>query len=328
MSDVLGRRRMCLVFCFLYMLHCALHVSGSFSFLLLARVISGVATALLFSAFEAWMVSEHRKRFPNRNISDIFAIQTQGNALSAVVAGLIAQLSVMLGGYAAPMALAIPMLAYSASEVYRWPENVGSKSSNFFGVARKAIDTLNSNVARVGVLQCLFEGSMHVFVFLWTPCLQRAFDSQEVPNGLIFSLYMVCMMIGGWQCGPSSFWTPSLGITFAVAAASLMMPSVSYWSWGNLSAFCVFEWCVGCYFPQIAVLRSRYLCEETRSCTITLFRVPFNLIVVAVLLWGRYLPPEAMLRFASFALGLGALVFYSMKSAPPGKKDDKIVNEK
>merc|ERR1712124_229605 len=168
----------------------------------------------------------------------------------------------------------------------QWPENVGSKAKNMSQVARNVIAQLDTGVVRVGALQCAFEGSMHIFVFLWTPCLQVG--GQALPYGLVFSLYMVCMMIGGWQSSPSNYyWQPSLAAVFSVAAFALLVPSALQSVWWRLAGFCCFEWCVGCYFPQIALLRSELLHEQTRSATITLFRVPFNCIVVVTLLWGR-----------------------------------------
>mmetsp|Transcript_12247 Transcript_12247/g.38377 ORF Transcript_12247/g.38377 Transcript_12247/m.38377 type:complete len:403 (-) Transcript_12247:295-1503(-) len=310
MTDALGRRRMCLCFCALYTLHCAMHALSSLWVLLLARAVSGVATALLFSAFEAWMVAEHGRRFPGGDLAKVFALQTQGNALVAVAAGTVAQGAVWIAGYAAPFAVALPLLAYCSYEVCKWPENVGNGQGNLRAVAKSALATMDTVVARVGMLQCIFEASMHVFVFLWTPCLQRG--GLRVPHGLIFSLYMLCMMLGGRAC--SSGLRPSLGLVFAISACCLMVPSVSEALWCNLAAFCCFECCVGCYFPQIAFLRSQHLREESRSATMTLFRVPFNCIVVAVLIWGRSSPPQVLLGCASCALLLGAAMH---RTLPP-----------
>lgn len=320
MTDALGRRRMIHAFCALYMLHALMHAAQSFLVLLLARAISGVATALLFSAFEAWVVAEHRKRFPEADLGGLFAVQTQGNALAAVASGLAAQGAVALGGYAGPFAVAMPLLAFCAYEVGKWPENVGDKQHNLGRVVQTALGTMSSVVARVGLLQCLFEGSMHVFVFLWTPCLQRS--GLWVPHGLVFSLYMLCMMLGGRLC--SGRFRPPLGLVYGLGALALLTPSLTARLWPNLAAFCGFEFCVGCYFPQIALLRSEHLSEASRGATITFFRVPFNCIVVAVLIYGRSLPPQGMLLFASGALTLGSLAYWSLpkQAAAEGKTVD------
>lgn len=313
---MLGRKRMCLVFCALYTAHCVLHGLDNFHALLLARAISGVATSLLFSSFEAWMVAEHNKRFRGSSLAETFAVQTQGNAIVAVLAGLVAQVATFYGGYAAPMAIAIPFLAYSAKVILKWPENIGSNSSSFMEVASAVFKTTDLTVLQVGMIQCLFEGSMHVFVFLWTPCLQSG-NTQSLPSGVVFALYMLCTMLGGRQSSPSSRWQPSLGFVFMLAAFALSLPSISDIIWLRLAAFCCFEWCVGCYFPQIALLRSKFLHEETRGSTMTLFRVPFNCIVVAVLLWGRSTKPELLLCMASLSLLMGVLAYSSLPQTRP-----------
>lgn len=322
MSDAFGRRKMCLIFCLLYILHCLLHALNSFEALFLARAISGVATALLASSFEAWMVTEHRKRFDPEDLPETFALQTQANAFVAIIAGLVAQGAVEVAGVGAPFGVAVPLLGLCAREVASWPENVGIKSASLFMVAGRVASTMNSVILRVGALQCLFEGSMHVFVFLWTPCLQRG--GNKVPHGLIFSLYMVCMWFGGRQSSAHSKLRLPLGVVFSVAAVCLSIPSATDNLWLNLAAFCSFEWCVGCYFPQIAMLRSKYLDEQSRNATITLFRVPFNFIVVVVLVWGRTLPPPRMLLCTSAVLFLGALTFYTLPSDTNDAKKEHV----
>lgn len=61
--------------------------------LLLGRVLGGLSTSLLFSAFESWMVSEHRRRgYPEEWLPGTFAISSWGNGIMAIIAGFVAQL--------------------------------------------------------------------------------------------------------------------------------------------------------------------------------------------------------------------------------------------
>ena len=60
--DRYGRKRACLVYVALELLINSLEHFNHMSLLLLGRVLGGVSTSLLFSAFEAWMVTEHRRR--------------------------------------------------------------------------------------------------------------------------------------------------------------------------------------------------------------------------------------------------------------------------
>jgi hypothetical protein len=60
LADKLGRKRMALCFCIVYGASCATKLSPNFAILMVGRLLAGVATSLLFSVFEAWLVSEHK----------------------------------------------------------------------------------------------------------------------------------------------------------------------------------------------------------------------------------------------------------------------------
>ncbi len=60
LADKLGRKRMALCFCVVYGASCATKLSPNFAVLMAGRLLAGVATSLLFSVFEAWLVSEHK----------------------------------------------------------------------------------------------------------------------------------------------------------------------------------------------------------------------------------------------------------------------------
>jgi len=246
-------------------------------------------------------------------LSEMFAVQTQSNAVVAVVSGVVAQGCVELGGYAAPFGAAVPFLMLSAYQVHGWPENAGTRTRGFAAALNDVALAMDSLAMRVGLMQCLFEGSMHIFVFLWTPCLQR--DGQNVPHGIVFSLFMLCVMIGGRHASPSNSLRPSLALVFAFGAGCLAIPYAYQNSWLNLAAFCGFEWCCGNYFTQIASLRSRHLREESRGAMMTLIRAPLNFIVIGGMLFGRSLQPEKMLLMASGALVLGAVTHCTLTRA-------------
>lgn len=56
-----GRKRAALTYCITYTLGCLTKHFNSFWVLAGGRVLCGVATSLLFSAFESWLVAEHNK---------------------------------------------------------------------------------------------------------------------------------------------------------------------------------------------------------------------------------------------------------------------------
>jgi MFS family permease len=52
-----------------------------------------------------------------------------------------------------------------------------------------------------------------------------------------------------------------------------------------LIAFVLFEICCGVHFPCMGTLRSKYIPEESRSAVMNFFRIPLNLLVIAILKW-------------------------------------------
>jgi len=51
----------------------------------------------------------------------------------------------------------------------------------------------------------------------------------------------------------------------------------------QLLGFCVFEACVGIFWPSIMKMRSQYIPEEARSTIMNFFRIPLNIFVCIVL---------------------------------------------
>ena len=63
--DKFGRKRSCIIYCILEIMINWIEHYNDFRTLLLGRILGGISTNLLFSAFESWMATEHRKRgFP------------------------------------------------------------------------------------------------------------------------------------------------------------------------------------------------------------------------------------------------------------------------
>ena len=51
----------------------------------------------------------------------------------------------------------------------------------------------------------------------------------------------------------------------------------------QLVVFCVFELCVGIFWPSMMGMRAKYVPEDIRATIINIFRVPLNLFVCVVL---------------------------------------------
>jgi len=125
--DRYGRKRACLVYVALELLINSLEHFNHMSLLLVGRVLGGVSTSLLFSAFEAWMVTEHRRRgFPEEWIGLTFGRCAVWNGATAIVAGVAAQWAADWLGDIGPFKLAMALTALAGVLMLAWEENYGS----------------------------------------------------------------------------------------------------------------------------------------------------------------------------------------------------------
>ena len=213
--DRYGRKRACLVYVALELLINSLEHFNSMSLLLVGRVLGGVSTSLLFSAFEAWMVTEHRRRgFPEEWIGLTFGRCAVWNGATAIVAGVAAQLAADRLGDIGPFQAAMVLTALAGVLMLTWEENYGNaapaaKADKKAAQRRSDADGLlgawrvvrqSEELMLVGLCHNLFEGAMYVFVFNWVPTLAAAsggFGAFAPVQGLLFSCLMAAISIGG-----------------------------------------------------------------------------------------------------------------------------------
>ncbi|XP_074317667.1 uncharacterized protein LOC141653721 [Silene latifolia] len=334
LADKTGRKRACVTYCITYILSCVTKHSPQYRILMVGRILGGIATSLLFSAFESWLVAEHNKRgFEQQWLSLTFSKAIfLGNGLVAILAGLLGNLLVDTFGFgpvapfdAASCFLAIGMIVIISS----WPENFGDPSESkdlltqFRGAAVAIVS--DEKIALLGAIQSLFEGSMYTFVFLWTPALSP--NDEEIPHGFIFATFMLSSMLGSSFASrlmARSAKTESyMQIVFTISAASLTLPivtsflvapagvkggSITFAGCIQLLGFCVFESCVGIFWPSIMKMRSQYIPEEARSTIMNFFRIPLNIFVCIVLYNVEAFPITVMFGMCSLFLFLASIL--------------------
>ncbi|KAK9716705.1 hypothetical protein RND81_06G251800 [Saponaria officinalis] len=334
LADKTGRKRACVTYCITYILSCVTKHSPQYRILMLGRILGGIATSLLFSAFESWLVAEHNKRgFEQQWLSLTFSKAIfLGNGLVAILAGLLGNLLVHTFGFgpvapfdAASCFLAIGMIIIVSS----WPENFGdpSESKDLLTQFRGAAVAIASDekIALLGAIQSLFEGSMYTFVFLWTPALSP--NDEEIPHGFIFATFMLSSMLGSSFASrlmARSAKTESyMQLVFTISAASLTLPiitsflvapagvkggSITFAGCIQLLGFCVFESCVGIFWPSIMKMRSQYIPEEARSTIMNFFRIPLNIFVCIVLYNVEAFPMTVMFGMCSLFLFVASIL--------------------
>jgi len=307
-ADSIGRKRAILLYCFLYVVSCLTKHVNDFNMLLIGRVTGGIATSLLFSAFESWLASESitRHSFPQGLISYAFSMMYFVNYLVAAGTGLVSDHmvgAVSMKTIVGPVHVGGFLMVFDAAIVccivggiyvaLSWEENYGDSEGVVAQLTsfKKGVSMICTNLKLAmccGVV-ALFESSMYIFVFNWTPVLHHD-GADPPPFGMIFSTFMMSCMIGSSIFALCSHFKTKLVLFAAlcVACCAMLLPAGLGMSANNdpfnFWAFLIFEICCGLYFPAIGTLKADAVPEANRSTIYNLFRAPMNLIVVAVLL--------------------------------------------
>lgn len=309
--DKFGRKRSCIVYCVLEIMINILEHFDNFPVLIIGRIMGGVSTNLLFSAFESWMTTEHRKKgFPEEWLSRTYSMCSVGNGTMAIMAGIVAQVLEDAFGHIGPFQGAVALTCLALVLVLGWEENYGeehagdhstsSLSSNFFDGWRKTMS--DSRIWRIGLTQALSEGAMYTFVFMWVPTLLSLDPPGGVPTGCVFSSLMMSITIGGMlypalQSGVSKYLVAKessselcASLIYLLASASMAIPVMCvsvvstpspYCQEMILGSFIVVEFCVGLFMPVAGTLRSKYVPDSLQGAILNIFRLPLNAIVVS-----------------------------------------------
>jgi hypothetical protein len=332
-----------------YTMACFASHWSSFSVLLLGRICSGVATSLLHSTFEIWVVREHHKHgFKPDLLMNIFSQAAFfGNGVVAILSGIIAHILVEILdlGPRAPFDAAATILLSGGLFIFlTWSENVSTGSTQGSLVERVslALKLLAEKpvIALLGTTQALFEATIYIFVFLWTPALTP--NGEQIPNGLIFTSFMLSAMVGS-SLGDvllSSRSTRrlelSLPVVFALSAACLSVPALLIYVPSRLNSikdlfgklqilcFCGFETTVGITWPCLMALRAKYVPDGVQSMMITLFRIPLNILVCMVFSNASFFSAPSLFGICSFFLILCALCIRQLVKYSDDKTATKI----
>ncbi|KAK9908103.1 hypothetical protein WJX75_002781 [Coccomyxa subellipsoidea] len=338
LADKYGRKKAALAYVVMYTSGCVTKHFNDFNVLLAGRLFSGIATSLLNSAFESWLVAEHSKRNYDEDwLGGTFSASVfVGNGLMAILSGLAAHTLVeafSLGPVAPFDAAHAVLLLGGIVILLTWSENFGDEGketrASFLGQIWSAMRAIRKDpkIALLGAMQSLFETSMYTFVFLWTPALSP--NGEHLEHGLIFSCFMMACMAGSTIAGrllsdPRRYQVSHyMKTVYGCAALTLLVPVFFHWyapredeedskAWASsglswqakiqLIAFCAFEVLVGVFWPSMMKLRSQYVPEDQRATILNLFRIPLNLFVCLVLYNVANVPLSVMFGMCSLFL--------------------------
>ncbi|KAI6083627.1 DUF791-domain-containing protein [Hypoxylon rubiginosum] len=334
LADKHGRKFVCMMFCLLYAMSCFFTVMPVLPLLFLGRVLGGVSTSILFSVFDSWMVTNFRTlRLVDHgcDLSRTYATTSIVNSLSAIVGGLVSQgLVQVTGTYKAPFVLSAGLLWWALQLIWgHWVENFGTKDpeSSEASEKRSVWSTLRQpSILALGFASTMFEGSMYLFVFFWTPTIKSVQKSAgELPYGFIFSSFMASSMAAAlifnivMQKRPFKYTRLLIGILLAAnfCFAKLAGPKTedaTFW------LFCLFEACVGMYWPCTGYLKGHLVPDDVRAKVYSMLRIPLNIFVVLSLFiagdskhYAKVFSACSMLLTASF----GAVWAASLKESMP-----------
>jgi len=217
--DRIGRKKAAVLYCVLEILINQLEQYPILLGLVASRMIGGFTTNLLNSVFETWLDTEYRRRNLEKEKYEIIMRDSViVSNLAAIFSGYLAHVLAENFGACGPFRGAVfcttvALLVVSAV----WTENYGNHDGEetksmreYLGDAVSAFRADNK-MLRIGVIQGLSEGSIHIFIFLWSPALAelaRSFSSGggvrwgldshgEPAYGIIFGAFMAAGVLGG-----------------------------------------------------------------------------------------------------------------------------------
>ncbi|NXC06749.1 MFSD5 protein, partial [Orthonyx spaldingii] len=263
--DRFGRKKSYVLSLGLCSASCLLQLSRDFLALAAGRVLAGLGTSLLFSAFESWYVHEHLERhdFPAEWIPDTFSRVALWNSGLAVAAGLVAELVAegLVLGPVAPFLVSVPFLVLSGIFAGKnWDENYG-RNRPCGKACGEGLRSLVSDprALLLGLVQALVESILLIFAFLWTPVL----EPHGIPLGIAFSGFMAASAVGSalfrrsvtgrFQVQPLRL----LPVSVLLLALALLVLALPLYPPGDFLAVLVLQLSCGIYFPAMAFLRRR-----------------------------------------------------------------------
>ena len=178
--DGLGRKKGSLAFALMYSLSALSTKCGTLGWLFAGRVAGGIGTSLLFSAPEAWLVSEHQKvreesgrestahtahahlgahshtavlcfslslswqnKFEDKYLGQTFGLAYLGDSIVAILAGQLAGLVAAGSGPTAPFELSVLFLIAGAVLVtFAWKENFGGSGGAVAAAADDGVEAV------------------------------------------------------------------------------------------------------------------------------------------------------------------------------------------
>ncbi|URE33732.1 hypothetical protein MUK42_07371 [Musa troglodytarum] len=155
-------------------------------------------------------------------------------------------------------------------------------------------------VAPFDAAACFLAIGMAIILSTWTENYGDPSESKNLVTQFKVAVisYFFCSIASRLLSRAAPKVESYMQLVFAIAAVTLLLPvitsflvapstfkggSISFGGCIQLFGFCIFEACVGIFWPSIMKMRSQYIPEEARSTIMNFFRIPLNIFVCVVL---------------------------------------------
>ena len=360
-SDYVGHRISALAYCVFYAVSALLKISSNSFAQFCSSATGGVACTLLYTVFDSWLVSEHKRiKASPQALSRSFSLESALSSVTAIIAGIVGSILVDgnggfgLGPRAPFIAAAIVLFPCAICVFCTMHPKPSVNSSDVAGgngvcsLIRNAWSFLlrSERACLVCVTQALFESSMYVFVILWTLVLRGDCSSTEKylsTLGWIFSAFMVAMTTGSQIYG---FCTSKKMNPFTISSCSFIVASFSLFlpclvqrfgleckesetaTYVVFFCFLVFEGVCGVYYPVINDFKAKYFPSEICTGLMSISRVGQNIIITTVLLVSNFTSNAFLLFVASMSLCLASFIHLYSTDDEKASLDVSAVNER
>ncbi len=162
---------------------------------------------------------------------------------------------------------------------------------------KEAIKELKKReVLSIGIMESLYNAVVNIFIFSWTPLLQRSTNAQNLQVGFVFLCFVCCVIIG---TSLFEFFIITLKSKFYLTMVLILFVDIclfltTYFTDSfivRLVSLASIEGMTGFYLPLNSTVKSKILVEKHRATLMSLFRIPLNAYVIFVLLGLKYIDP-------------------------------------
>lgn len=179
----------------------------------------------------------------------------------------------------------------------------------------------NPFILLIGITESLYFAMLHIFIFSWAPTLKKINPNVDVTY--VFTLLMMSLMTGGSTFRAlynlfknNAYKVAKVMSVFALVGLVLISIESDYQT--TLIGLIIYETSVGLFYPTFSKIKADYLPRNQSGTISNLFKIPFNIIVIVLLVnTNKLFSVEGFLKlnmFISLFLAFIVLMFFNKKN--------------